>query len=52
MIKVECDHCGKSAPLHSVPRTWMLLNRGERDHHFCTIDCLLFWGAKLEERTG
>lgn len=51
MIRLLCDHCGTSSPLREAPGQWVLLHYGRHEFHFCTIDCVLFWGARVEETT-
>lgn len=51
MITIKCDHCGRTDAYRDAPaRGWILLSEDGDNHHFCAIDCVLFWGAK-QERT-
>ncbi len=51
MITIKCDHCGRTAPYkNAADNGWILLSEDRDNHHFCAIDCVLFWGAK-QERT-
>jgi hypothetical protein len=52
-ISVICDHCGHKAPYGSATESgWILLALDREHHHFCTMDCVLFWGAGQERTTA
>lgn len=45
MIRVVCDHCGAGRDIGDAQRDWTLLHHRSGEYHFCSIDCVLFWGA-------
>lgn len=47
MIAVLCDYCGARADFPSARlHGWTLVHHDDTTMHFCTIDCVLFWGAR------